>query len=86
MGDIERHAQRLSDLLELMRTLSTYGCTDGHCAINCPAKGLHTNGGCRCIRSIGELGLEIAVEAERLERHMWRRHLPPPTGREVSRG
>lgn len=86
MGDTERHAQRLSDLLELLRILSTYGCLDGHCAINGPAKGMHTNGGCGCIRSIGELGLEIAVEAEHLERHMRGRHLPPPTGREVPRG
>jgi len=68
MSAIDHHAQRLSDLLELLRILSTHGCGDGFCAINGPAKGMHTNGGCRCIEHIGEIALEIALEAERLNK------------------
>lgn len=26
------------------------GCSDGYCKITGPAKGMHTNGGCRCLR------------------------------------
>ena len=26
------------------------GCTDGHCLVTGPRKGMHTNGGCSCLR------------------------------------
>lgn len=26
------------------------GCTDGYCEVTGRAKGMHTNGGCRCLR------------------------------------
>jgi len=33
------------------RTIKTLdGCSDGFCLITGPAKGMHTNGGCRCVK------------------------------------
>ena len=79
--DIESSAQRLSDLLEQMRVLSTYGCSNFYCAIAGPAKGMHTYSGCHCIQEIGELGLEIAVESERLWPYTRGRCFPLPKAR-----
>lgn len=35
-----------------MKQNNIHGCTDGYCAIKGKAKGMHTNGGCRCVQNI----------------------------------
>lgn len=35
------------------------GCTDGFCIIKGRAKGMHTNGGCKCITNLSRPQLQI---------------------------
>lgn len=42
-------------LPEIERELRSYACRDGGCAVLRPT-GMHTNGGCRCVRNLIELG------------------------------
>lgn len=35
------------------------GCTDGHCIVHGTVKGMHTNGGCRCIVNASRAQLSI---------------------------
>ena len=37
-----------------------YGCGDGGCIFG-PPKGMHTNGGCQCLKSIGDIRTRIRV-------------------------
>lgn len=53
--------ERIAYLLACFPTVN--GCGDGNCRIKKPT-GMHTNGGCRCYRTIAELGLELASLAE----------------------
>jgi hypothetical protein len=35
------------------------GCSDGYCVITGVAKGMHTNGGCKCIQDLSRSQLNI---------------------------
>jgi hypothetical protein len=37
-----------SELVAEAKRISELGCSDGYCKFRGPAKGQHTNGGCRC--------------------------------------
>jgi len=50
--------------MDTLQQLLTHGCSDGYCYIKGPAKGMHTNGGCRCLREIKELSFELALVIE----------------------
>lgn len=41
-----------------------HGCSNGWCIIKGSAQGVHTNGGCHCLRNIEEAALHLAEEAE----------------------
>lgn len=53
---------RLCQLINAMRD-QLQGCSDHFCVIRTNS-GMVTNGGCRCLRHISELGLELAAEAD----------------------
>ena len=36
------------ELMAEAKRISELGCSDGYCKFTGPAKGMHTNGGCRC--------------------------------------
>lgn len=55
--DLQCRARYLSNLLR-------YGCTDAHCRMIKRERGMHTNGGCRCIEHLAEIALDVAVCAE----------------------
>lgn len=45
-------ARPLAEAITHFRALGQHvgGCTDGHCLVTGPARGMHTNGGCKCAR------------------------------------
>lgn len=42
-----RTEEVLDELQERLEAIG--GCSDGYCLVTGPAKGMHTNGGCRCL-------------------------------------
>lgn len=70
--------QRLADLIHTMRQSLT-GCQDGFCVIRGKAKGMHTNGGCRCIENIAVFALELAAEADKHANRVRGQQLPEPS-------
>lgn len=60
--------QTVEMLRDLWRVM-TYGCGDGNCRIKRP-QGIHTNGGCKCIREMPEQLLEIAARIEPIRDHV----------------
>ena len=65
--------------LELCRRLAairdtlTHGCSDGNCVIK-RKTGMHTNGGCRCLRRLADDMLDCAAALEPVERICGRRY------------
>lgn len=51
------------------------GCSDGYCIVNGRAKGMHTNGGCRCFKRFDKASLSIL---EGRIRQLNERDLPEP--------
>ena len=43
-----------------------HGCSDGNCRVTGGSRGMHTNGGCRCMRALADYGLEMSEAADRL--------------------
>jgi len=48
------------------------GCLDGFCYIKGKAKGMHTNGGCKCVRNL--VGRDNSVAAFALEKRLAELH------------
>lgn len=42
----------MTELKAALNDLAELRCTDGSCALGGPAKGMHTNGGCKCLGEI----------------------------------
>lgn len=60
------HKLRVS--LHALGDLLDFGCSDGNCKIARRRQGMHTNGGCRCIESLADLALDVAIEADKVKR------------------
>jgi len=44
------------------------GCADGYCAVKGRAAGMHTNGGCRCVREFLSSDLLVSTKAREVDR------------------
>lgn len=55
---------------DILATLE--GCQDSYCSIRGKAVGMHTNGGCQCVRGLVESMLDLAVELEPYQRRQLR--------------
>ena len=62
-----KHHQRIALLFgSRIDDIFRHGCHDQWCKIR-HYNGMHTNGGCRCYRSIAEYALELAASADLLK-------------------
>ena len=68
MKSISHPYNKLRVALFELGSLLDFGCSDCNCKITGPRPGMHTNGGCRCIESLSDLALNVAVEAEKVKR------------------
>ena len=55
---------KIAQLALIVHQSLAHGCMDGYCAVKGKAGGMHTNGGCQCLRDLHEYLLELAVELE----------------------
>lgn len=62
MGDYKMQSiKRINELRKMLLAQLEHGCQNGYCSISGKAKGMHTNGGCRCKKDVAELCLDLAV-------------------------
>lgn len=62
-------SDELKEATRDLYNLLQFGCSDGYCKMReRPPKGMHTNGGCRCVDSLADLSFRVALEAEKFTR------------------
>ncbi len=65
-SDIKHHQRRVLVFGNWVSRISRYGCSDGHCKIRVSRGGMHTNGGCKCYRSLTDYAIELADSSDKL--------------------